>query len=338
MLPLLAALLTLAAVPATSQDGKDTRYNQQTVAIMRRIMAPDANGVDVGAFKGELTKPMVKIAPRGSHIAVEPQPAYANRLRQRFPQVRVIESALGEQSGTATFTQALDSPARSGFKRQEYPTDHERTRLITVTVERLDDLVTAGSPVAFIKIDVEGAEYQVLRGAMGTIQRDHPMIVFEYGRAGRKDYGVEPSMMWQLLHDELGLELGLMRTWLDGGPALSEAEFRHIVEMGTEWMFVAYPAPAAVTPPAADSATAAPGSRRRAHPMPIKPSLYVRHLLQPMARPIPDPVRLPRHLHQRRLDALIAQRAIPLLRLGHRCAMVCLARDHERRRTHILHA
>lgn len=259
ILPLLTAFLTFAAAPAASQDGKDTRYNQETVAIMRRIMAPNATGVDVGAFKGELTKPMVKIAPRGSHIAVEPQSAYASRLRQRFPQVRVIESALGEQAGTATFTQALDSPARSGFKRQEYPTDHERTRLITVKVERLDDLVTAGTPVAFIKIDVEGAEYQVLRGARETIRRDHPMIVFEYGRAGRKDYGVEPSTMWQLLHDELGLELGLMRTWLDNGPALSEAGFSHIVEMGTDWMFVAYPTPVAVTRPAAASATTAPG-------------------------------------------------------------------------------
>lgn len=241
-LPLVALLSVLTPVAASAQDGKDTRYNQETVAIMRRVMAKDANGVDVGAFKGALTKPMVKIAPRGSHIAVEPQPAYASRLRKRFPHVRVIESALGEQSGTASFTQALDSPARSGFRRQEYPTDHERTRVITVKVERLDDLVSPSTPIAFIKIDVEGAEYLVLRGARETIRRDHPVIAFEYGRAGRKDYGVEPSMMWQLLHDELGLELSLMRTWLDNGPALSEAEFGHIVDTGSDWMFVAYPA------------------------------------------------------------------------------------------------
>lgn len=242
---MLTALLSVGARPAQAQDGKDSRYNRETVAIMRRVMAKNANGVDVGAFKGALTKPMLAIAPLGSHIAVEPQPAYASQLRKRFPGVRVVEGALGERQDTATFILALDSPARSGFKRQEYPTAHERTRTITVPVERLDDIVPADAPVAFIKIDVEGAEYQVLRGAVATIRRDRPVIVFEYGRAGRQDYHTEPSMMWQLLHDDLGLELSLMRTWLDSGSALTATQFGQIVDAGSDWMFVAYPATAA---------------------------------------------------------------------------------------------
>ncbi|MDQ8153453.1 MAG: FkbM family methyltransferase [Gemmatimonadota bacterium] len=228
--------------PLPAQDGKDTRYNQETVAIMRRVMTPTANGVDVGAYKGALTKPMLKIAPRGTHIAVEPQPAYARRLRKRFPKVRVLEVALGDTMGTVEFVQALDSPARSGFRRTEYPTARERTRTISVRVERLDDLVAPTAPLSFIKIDVEGAEYQVLRGAKATIQRDRPVIVFEYGRAGRQDYGIEPAAMWQLLHIELGMEISLMRDWLDGRPAFTETDFTRMVGSGVEWMFVAHPA------------------------------------------------------------------------------------------------
>lgn len=245
---LLATILCVGASSLPAQDGKDTRYNQETVAIMRRVMAADANGVDVGAFKGALTKPMLEIAPRGTHIAVEPQPVYARQLRRLFPTVRVLEVALGEQPGTAEFVQALDSPARSGFKRQEYPSARERTRMMTVKVERLDDVVTATSPIAFIKMDVEGAEFQVLRGAMATIRRDRPVIVFEYGRTGRQEFGVEPAAMWKLLHVELGLEVSLMRTWLDDGPVLNEAAFTHIVGSGSEWMFVAHPARAAAQP------------------------------------------------------------------------------------------
>lgn len=243
-----AVFLHGRVAPLSAQDGKDTRYNHETVAIMQRVMAADANGIDVGAFKGTLTKPMLKIAPRGTHIAVEPQPAYARRLRKRFPKVRVLDVALGETPGTVEFVQALDSPARSGFKRIEYPSERERTRTITVRVERLDDLVAPTTPIAFIKIDVEGAEYQVLRGAMATIRRDHPVIVFEYGKAGRTSYGVEPSAMWQLLHTELGFELNLMRDWLDGRPALSEAAFTRIVDSTAEWMFVAHPAGIASAP------------------------------------------------------------------------------------------
>lgn len=244
----LLALMLIGSRPAHGQAGKDARYNRETVDIMRRIMAKDANGVDVGAYQGALTKPMVAIAPLGAHIAIEPQPVYAGRLRKRFPGVRVVECALGDHPDTATFTLALDSPARSGLKRQQYPTDHERTRTITVRVERLDDIVPANAPVAFIKIDVEGAEFQVLRGAMATIRRDRPVIVFEYGRTGRAEYGVEPAMMWQLLHDDLGLELSLMRTWLDGGAAFTAAQFSQTVDAGADWMFVAYPASAAPTP------------------------------------------------------------------------------------------
>ena len=240
-----AAVLSAGSVRLEAQDGKDTRYNQETVAIMQRVMAPDANGVDVGAFKGIITKPMLRIAPRGRHIAVEPQPAYAKRLRKQFPAVQVVEAALSDGAGTAEFVLAVDAPARSGLRLTELPPGEERTRTITVPVRRLDDVVEPARPIAFIKIDVEGAEYLVLRGAAATIRRDHPVIVFEYGRAGRHEYGIEPSAMWRLLHDEYGLELNLMRDWLDGRPDLDQAGFTRIVDAGTDWMFIAHPRPTA---------------------------------------------------------------------------------------------
>ena len=115
---MLTALLSVGARPAQAQDGKDSRYNRETVAIMRRVMAKNANGVDVGAFKGALTKPMLAIAPLGSHIAVEPQPAYASQLRKRFPGVRVVEGALGERQDTATFIWGIPStPGCPGTSR-----------------------------------------------------------------------------------------------------------------------------------------------------------------------------------------------------------------------------
>jgi FkbM family methyltransferase len=221
--------------------GKDTIYNEETVAIMRRVMAPDANGVDVGAFEGTLTRPMVAIAPKGRHFAIEPQPAYAKRLREILPGVTVCQCALGDTVGTANFVMALDDPPRSGFRRQDYPTPNERTDTIAVQVRRMDDLVPADVRIRFIKIDVEGAEYLVLRGARETIRRGRPYIAFEYGAAGIKSYGTTPEMMWTLLYDDYGLQLQLMRTWLDGGPAYTRDAFIHEVRYGGEWMFVAYP-------------------------------------------------------------------------------------------------
>jgi FkbM family methyltransferase len=226
---------------AWPEKGKDTIYNEETVAIMRRVMTPDANGVDVGAFEGTLTRPMLAIAPKGRHFAIEPQPLYAERLRAALPRVDVCQCALGESAGLAKFVLARDDPTRSGFRGQDYPTPNERTDTIMVRVRRLDDLVPAGVSVRFIKIDVEGAEYLVLRGARETILRSHPYIAFEYGKAGIKSYGTTPEMMWTLLHDDYGLELSLMRTWLDGGPAFTREAFIQRVHDGDEWMFVAHP-------------------------------------------------------------------------------------------------
>lgn len=224
------------------EKGKDTIYNEETVAIMRRVMAPDANGVDVGAFEGTLTRPMVEIAPRGHHYAVEPQPAYAARLKQQFPNVEVCACAFADTDGTAPFVIAKEDPPRSGFHTQDYPTPNEHTDTVMVPVRRLDDVVASTTPIRLIKIDVEGAEYLVLLGARETIRRDRPYIAFEYGKAGMKSYGTTPEMMWTLVHNELGLDLALMRTWLDGGRPYTEAEFTATVRGGQEWMFVAFPA------------------------------------------------------------------------------------------------
>lgn len=236
------AVVAGAVLLLRPERDKDALYNQETIAIMRRVLKPGSNGVDVGAFEGTLTKPMVKFAPQGTHYAFEPQPVYAKKLRERFPNVKVLECALGDADGTATFTLALDDPAYSGFKKQNYPNQAEHTQQIAVKVMKMDDAIPAGTPIAFIKIDVEGAEYSVLRGAKEIIRRDRPVIAFEYGKTGMKEFGTTPGMMWKLLHDELGLQLSLMRTWLDHGRPYTADEFKRMVEAGDEWMFVAYPA------------------------------------------------------------------------------------------------
>jgi len=222
-------------------EGRDSRYHAEIVELMRHVLTPEANAVDAGALKGEITRELVKIAPRGHHIAFEPQPGFAQALRRKFPQVTVRESALGDSTGSASFLQALKAPAYSGFRQQRGVAFDGANRTITVRVERLDDVATADRPVAFLKIDVEGAEYLVLRGAVETIRRDQPVIAFEYGRTGREVYGIEPATMWRLLHDDLGLELSLMRRWLDGGPAFDANGFTAWVDSGADWMFIAYP-------------------------------------------------------------------------------------------------
>lgn len=226
---------------AACEKSMNARYNEQTVEVMSRVMRSDSTGVDVGAYIGELLEPMVQIAPRGRHYAFEPQAELARTLARRFPSVLVFDFALGDAPGRQPFVLALDAPARSGFKRREYPPGEDRTRDTTVEVRRLDDVVPAAAPVAFIKIDVEGGEFLVLRGARSTIARNRPVVVFEFGLGSAEGYGSTPERVWEFMQGTLDLRLWLMSDWLAGRPPLTRDDFRAQFNRRLNYMFLAAP-------------------------------------------------------------------------------------------------
>jgi hypothetical protein len=78
--------------------------------------------------------------------------------------------------------------------------------------------------VDFIKMDVEGAELSVLRGAAKTIDRDRPTILFEHSRPLEETFGVTPPMVY----DEFArhsMRIAYIPDWLAGDLVLSREEF-----------------------------------------------------------------------------------------------------------------
>jgi FkbM family methyltransferase len=219
----------------------DARYNRETGEVIRRVQTESGTGIDVGAYRGEILRMMVDAPPSGRHYAFEPQVALFRGLVRDFPGVMVFPYALGDASGRASFTLALDAPARSGFRKREYPPGEDRTRETTVDVRRLDDVIPRDAPVRIIRIDVEGGEMLVLRGARETILRARPFIVFEHGLGSAESYGTSPEMSWDLLHGSYGLRLWLMADWLAGRAALSRDEYRAQFWRRQNYMFLAGP-------------------------------------------------------------------------------------------------
>src|SRR6267142_5762751 len=74
---------------------KSSLYDSQTIAIMRRVLRPDSNAIDIAAFEGGMLRHMVRFAPQGRHFAFEPIPERFEHLRQAFPQAHVYPYALG---------------------------------------------------------------------------------------------------------------------------------------------------------------------------------------------------------------------------------------------------
>jgi FkbM family methyltransferase len=190
---------------------------------MRRLIKSDSNCIDIGCHIGATLSLILKLAPPGKHFAFEPVPQKAAWLQKKFPEVTVKQMALSEQSGPLTFTENITRPGFSGFISTTEPADH--TRQITVDCDRLDNVIPSDHRVDFIKIDVEGAELLVLRGAMQTIGRCHPAIVFESGPGGAKKFGFTREQLFSFLTTDLGYSIYFFKDFLSGSSPLALATF-----------------------------------------------------------------------------------------------------------------
>lgn len=213
-------------------------YDRSLVKVMRRVLHGGGAAIDVGAHDGALLRWMVRFAPHDRHLAIEPLPAYAARLRQRFPSVDIEAVAVADRAGTAQFHFVPDRPAISSFAVRDgiAPADCVP---FEVPVTTIDTLTADRPPVRFIKIDVEGAEYQVLEGARETIRRDWPIIGFEHGPGAHG--GITVRDMHKLLTQDLALRVSLIDTWLAGRPPLSEAEMIAAQQHQKHFFFLAHP-------------------------------------------------------------------------------------------------
>jgi FkbM family methyltransferase len=213
-----------------SELRRDWRDMHQLRLLLAYVLQEDSNCIDVGASVGDVLRQIVRVAPRGSHVAFEPLPDLAADLSTRFPTVDVRATALSDVSGTASFHRVRMQSARSSLR----PTGAAEDRL-TVEVERLDDALAAGYAPDLIKIDVEGAEALLLRGAQQTLRRHRPIVVFEHGVHAER-FGTTSEEVHALLQDA-----GLRVLDIDGGGPYSPEAFAARVRRGDIWTFIARP-------------------------------------------------------------------------------------------------
>lgn len=215
---------------------RERRDNDALRVILAATLAPDSCAIDVGAHRGDVLRDIVRLAPHGRHVAYEPIPDMHRELTAAFPGVDVRAAALSDEPGETEFTYVRTSPAYSGLRERSYP-GREELEKISVRVETLDGDLPADLAPAFLKIDVEGAELQVLRGGIELLARHRPVVVFEHGSGASPAYGTTPVQVFELLSDGAG-----MRVFdLDGGGPYSLAQFEEAFAGGERWNFMARP-------------------------------------------------------------------------------------------------
>jgi FkbM family methyltransferase len=210
----------------------------ETIQVLERVLKPDSNGVDIGCNRGSILREIVRLAPLGRHFAFEPIPSLFRQLARRFPQVSCHPLALSDTKGVATFNYFTRYDGFSGLVRRQIDIDPGPIQELEVQTDKLDDILPIDLPIDLIKIDVEGAEHEVLRGAEGVLRRSRPTVVFECGQGGLDLYGRKPEQLYEVLSN-CGLSIRLLKDWDPNTPALSQPQFIKEFHNGAHYMFVA---------------------------------------------------------------------------------------------------
>lgn len=222
-------------LPATIAGKRNGRYDREIIEVIRRTLQPGTVGIDVGAHRGTVLRKMLALAPAAKHVAAEPLPHLAGRLRQEFPGVRVVEAALSDYTGKAIFHHVVNDPALSGLLPLDDVFDGNAViEEMKVDVLRLDEVIARDEAVSFIKINTAGAELSVIRGAEDTIWRWNPVVVFG---TGLRTPSVRPHEIIKTFRG-LGMDLSTMERWLRGDRPLTRRQFHRA--MDTEFFFIAY--------------------------------------------------------------------------------------------------
>jgi FkbM family methyltransferase len=167
--------------------GYETSESEALCALAR----PGSAAVDVGANIGMYTVPLASaVGPQGTVLAFEPFPANAARLRENIDRngltnVEAQELALGERSGETLLYVATDSLYHS----TEWVPHGSAAQTFSVPVASLDVVWRERGAllVSVLKVDVEGAEPAVLRGATELLTACRPSILVEAVSSARLD-------------------------------------------------------------------------------------------------------------------------------------------------------
>lgn len=151
------------------------------IRMVQSLCDPTRVSLDIGADVGEFSIAMA--ASSRSVVAFEPRPAQARALTDMFDAagaaVRIEAVALSDQPGITAMRVLEFDPGRSTIDVDNSLADADGSPVQTIDVEvkRLDDMELGD--IGLIKIDVEGHELAVLRGAADTLRRYRPTLVVE---------------------------------------------------------------------------------------------------------------------------------------------------------------
>jgi FkbM family methyltransferase len=179
------------------------------LSALQSALAPDEIAVDVGSHKGSFVWGLSRAVPQGRVVAFEPQPSLAEYVRtasQRWGLQNVVVENAGVSEFSGRLTLAIPGTGIShGASFEPVIRETKKCQTIEVPTYSLDDYFASETRrIGAIKIDVEGHELSVLRGATQLIQQHAPLIVCECESRNMTAGDVSTTIEWFNAHDYEG--------------------------------------------------------------------------------------------------------------------------------------
>ena len=219
---------------------KNLEYDRLTKKIMKKVIKYNSNCIDIGCHKGEMLDVILKYSPKGKHYAFEPIPYLYENLKNEYSgKAEIYSYALSNKKGESSFQLVKNAPAYSGINKRKYDISNPQIEEINVELIPLDNVIPDDVKIDFIKIDVEGGEFDVLKGAKNLIKKNKPVIIFEFGLGASDYYGTNPVDMFNLITNEIGLSIYTMKDFLKNKNPMTPHEFEYLYMSNKEYYFIA---------------------------------------------------------------------------------------------------
>ena len=218
---------------------QNLKYDRLTKKIIKDNIQSDHNCIDIGCHKGEILEMILDQSPKGTHFAFEPLPDYYEKLKLNFSNsVTIYPFALSDHAGEAVFHYVKNAPAYSGIQKRKYKVQDPEIEKINVQLKNLDEVIPAEINVDFIKIDVEGGEFDVMKGAQRILSDCKPLLIFEFGKGASDYYGANPSDIFNFLQN-LGYSVFTLQNFVKNKSPFNLYDFEKVYKDNKEYYFVA---------------------------------------------------------------------------------------------------
>jgi FkbM family methyltransferase len=185
----------------------DGRYEPNEMYAIAGILKAGMCVVDAGANEGLFTIVAARIVGEAGTVhAFEPSPREQGRLRanlavNRLTNVKVHPVALGRASGKATLSVAKESHSGHNTLGSFMYPNAEQKESVEIDVVTLDQVASEQNltRLDLLKLDVEGSEAAVLRGAREVLRRLRPIVVAEAQDASLHQMGSSTAELLELL-------------------------------------------------------------------------------------------------------------------------------------------